>query len=188
MSSSSTDSLSSGTWCHSAAGDGFCVLPARLLQLGASGSSVVHSIPTTAGTEYCSTVDVWTAASWSRDISAHSTALVAYTLANFLQSLYFNARTPNWTLPFLFGRRRIDELESDCNPVSRRTVLHQVYVLLRLCTSVSIHPPAEAASARQHAATSQYLDPERRHMVREVSPSPVRRCGTRCRWMFATRL
>jgi len=40
---------------------------------------------------------------------------------------------------------------------------------------------AKATSARQHAATSQYLDPERRDMVREVSPSLVRPCGTPCR-------
>ena len=37
------------------------------------------------------------------------------------------------------------------------------------CASQCLHPPAEATSARQHSATSQYLDPEHRHMVREVS-------------------
>jgi len=47
---------------------------------------------------------------------------------------------------------------------------------------------ADIQTLRRHAATSQYLDPERRDMVWEVSPSLVRPCGTPCRWMFAIRL
>ena len=106
-----------------------CHLPARLLQLGAISHSVVHSTPNSAGREYCRTVGVWTAASWSRDVSCHSTTLVAYTLANLLQALYFNARTPHWTLPFLFGRRHINKPEADCDQLTPRTTLHHVWVL-----------------------------------------------------------
>ena len=89
----------SRTGCHFAAGDGFCHLPARLLQLGASSSSVVHSTPTTAGTEYCSTVGVWTAAWWLRIASYHSTTLVACIRWRiYYKLLYFNAHSTHSTL------------------------------------------------------------------------------------------
>jgi len=132
-----SSSSSSRTWCHFAAGDGFCHLPARLLQLGASSSSVVHSTPTTAGTEYCSTVGVWTAALWSRNASSHSTTLVACIRWRiYYKLLYFNAHSTHSTLdaalriwPTSSRRLYNDKPEADCDQLTLRTILHHVFVL-----------------------------------------------------------
>ena len=49
-------------------------------------------------------------------------------------------------------------------------------------------PLAEVISIPQHAAIWRYLDLERRPADKEVFPSLVRHCGTRCRSLFVTHL
>jgi len=55
--------------------------------------------------------------------------------------------------------------------------------------SVSLASPlAEVISDLQHAAIWRYLDHERQLTDKEVFPSLVRHCGTRCRSLFVTHL
>ena len=101
-----------------------------------SSPSVVHSTLTTVGTEYCSTVGVWTAASWSHNTSSHSTALVAYMLADSLQTLYFNACSAYRTLPSLSGRHRFADItptNQKWTSISRLHELHYTSLRSKFC-------------------------------------------------------
>ena len=51
-----------------------------------------------------------------------------------------------------------------------------------------IAPHTEVISDQQHAAIWQYLGHERQLTDKEVFPSLVRHCGTRCRSLFVIHL